>query len=79
MRGRRPGRPTKKVKASVEQWLDINRTGIMFQVKGKWKRNKKTVGTLTVSVGGLRWKPANGKYTRWWNWNEVDAWLTGPG
>jgi len=29
------------------------------------------VGTLTVSVGGLRWLPANGKATRRKSWDKV--------
>jgi hypothetical protein len=77
MKGRQKGRPTKWVWASVEQWIDVNRTGFKFYVSPKWKRKSKTTGTLIVSVGGLRWRPAKGKITRWWNWNEVEEWLTG--
>jgi hypothetical protein len=76
MKGRQKGRPTKWVRASVEQWVDVNKTGFLFEVSRKWKRNQKTVGTLTVSVGGLRWLPANGKATRRKPWHEVAEWLT---
>lgn len=77
MKGRQMGRPTKWVSASIEQWIDVNRTGFMFHVAPKWKRKSKTVGTLIVSVGGLRWRPSKGKITRWRNWDEVEKWLTG--
>lgn len=57
MKGRQPGRPTKWVSASVEQWLDINRRGFDFVIWEKWTHSpKKKLGTLTVSVGGLRWR-----------------------
>lgn len=71
MKGRQAGRPTKWVYASVEQWLEINKTGFQFAVWEKWKRKKKMVGTLTVSVGGIRWLPANGKAQRRRSWDEV--------
>ncbi len=76
MRGRRPGRPTKWVYASVEQWLDIDRTGFHFAVYDKWKQKRKKLGTLVVSVGGLRWLPASGKYHRRRDWGAVSEWLT---
>jgi len=75
VKGRQKGRPTKWVRASVEQWVDVNRTGFSFEISSKWKRNQKTVGRLTVSVGGIRWRPANGKATRQRNWYEVAEWL----
>jgi hypothetical protein len=76
MKGRQKGRPTKWVRASVEQWIDVNRTGIKFDITRKWKRRSKKLGTLIVSVGGLRWLPAKGKATRWQDWNRVKDWLT---
>ena len=71
MKGRQAGRPTNWVYASVEQWLAINKTGFQFAVWEKWKRKQKMVGTLTVSVGGLRWLPANGKATRRKSWDKI--------
>lgn len=79
MKGRQKGRPTKWVQASVEQLIDVNRAGIRFDVSAKWKRNEKTVGTLIVSVGGLRWLPRHGRATRWRDWNQVEAWLMEKG
>jgi hypothetical protein len=76
MRGRQPGRPTKWVHARVEQWLDIDRTGLHFVVFEKWKQKRKRLGTLVVSVGGLRWRPANGKYHRRRDCGAVSEWLT---
>ena len=41
MRGRQPGRPTKRVYASVEQWLEIDRSGFHFMIYEKWKQKRK--------------------------------------
>ncbi len=40
-----------------------------FEIWEKWKQKDKKVGTLIVSVGGLRWRSSKkGKYiTRDWN------------
>ena len=71
MRGRQKGRPTKWVYANVEQGMYVDKTGFKFAVWEKWKRTKRMVGTLTVSVGGLRWLPAKGRVRRWKNWKQV--------
>jgi hypothetical protein len=76
MKGRQKGRPTKWVYAKVEQWIYVDRTGFKFAVWEKWKRNERMVGTLTVSVGGLRWLPANGKARRHRSWSEAADWLS---
>ena len=68
MRGRQPGRPTKWVRARVGAPVDIGKRGISFEVWDKWKRSPTKVGTLTVSVGGLRWRPASGKILRQKTW-----------
>ena len=75
-RGRQPGRPTKWVYASVEQWIDIDRSGLRFVVYEKWKQKRKRLGTLVVSVGGLRWRPGNGKFHRRRDWRAAAEWLT---
>ena len=61
MKGRQKGRPTKWVHATIEQSIFVDRAGFTFSVWRKWKRNRSMVGTLTVSVGGLRWLPVRGK------------------
>jgi hypothetical protein len=71
MKGRQKGRPTKWVHAHMEQAVGVDRTGFRFVVWEKWKRTEKRVGTLTVSVGGLRWLSANGKARRRRSWGEV--------
>ena len=76
MKGRQPGRATKWVYGSVEQWIPVDRSGFRFAVWEKWKRKERMVGTLTVSVGGLRWLPANGKAQRRHDWREVAEWLS---
>lgn len=76
MRGRRQGRPTKWLKATVNEALDVSKSGITFEVWTKWKKKGKKLGTLTVSVGGLRWRPENGKRDRRMNWDKVERWFT---
>jgi hypothetical protein len=76
MKGRQSGRPTKWVYATVDQWLHVDKTGFRFAVWEKWKRKEKKVGTLTVSVGGIRWLPARGKAQRWRTWQEIADWLS---
>ncbi|HEY2761473.1 MAG TPA: hypothetical protein VGI75_12040 [Pirellulales bacterium] len=71
MKGRRKGRPTKWVSAQVEQSIYIGKPGVKFEVWGKWKKKDRKLGTLVVSVGGLRWKPMNGKTSRPKSWNDV--------
>jgi len=75
MKGRQKGRPTKWVYASVDQWLDVDKTGFHFAVWKKWKRRKQKLGTLTISVGGLRWRPGKGKALRRRSWDDVAEWL----
>lgn len=77
MRGRQKGRPTKWVYASVEQGMYVDLAGFKFDVWEKWARTKRKVGTLTVSVGGLRWLPPKGKAKRWKKWDDVALWLSG--
>ena len=75
MRGRRPGRPTKWLQATVKERLSVSTTGIRFEVWSKWKKKDKKLGTLTVSVGGLRWRPESGKKDRRRTWEQVDEWF----
>jgi hypothetical protein len=79
MRGRRPGRPAQWLWAGVHEPMQLGRTGITFEVWGKWRKKGKKLGTLTVSVGGLRWRPAKGKWTRRHGWREVAEWLRDRG
>jgi hypothetical protein len=76
MKGRQLGRPTKWVQAQIGQHVRVNRTGFSFVVWEKWKRVENRVGTLTVSVGGLRWLPTHGRATRRRTWLEVADWLS---
>jgi hypothetical protein len=75
MRGRRRGRPTKWLRATVEEAIDVSTTGIRFEVWTKWKKKNKKLGTLIVSVGGLRWSPLNAKKERRRTWDEVDEYF----
>lgn len=75
MRGRRPGRATKLVSAQVLESVAIGRAGITFEVWRKWKKNRRKLGTLTVSVGGLRWWPHKAPKYRQRSWNTVAEWF----
>lgn len=75
MRGRQPGRPTNWVSASIEQPIDVDRNGMTFRVWKKWTKSGGLLGTLLVSNGGLRWRPANGKYLRRKTWMKVADFL----
>ena len=75
MKGRQPGRPTKWVKASVLEYVEIGKPGIQFEVWEKWKRNRRKLGTLIISVGGLRWRPLSGKLSKQKSWDILAEWL----
>jgi len=69
MKGKQKGRPTKWVTAGVNQPIEIGKPGVTFEVWEKWKRKHTKLGTLTVSVGGLRWWPTNAKKDRGISWS----------
>ncbi len=75
MKGRQKGRPTKWVKATMEQTVVIGKPGIQFEVWEKWKKRRKKLGTLTVSVGGLRWWPHKAQGYRQRSWEKVAEWF----
>jgi hypothetical protein len=77
MKGRQKGRPTKWVQASVQESLMIGKPGIQFEVWEKWKRKKRKLGTLIVSVGGLRWKPNKGRIPTPKGWRALAEWFAG--
>jgi hypothetical protein len=78
MRGRQQGRPTKWVSAKVGESLEIGKRGVSFEVWEKWKRSPTKIGTLTVSVGGLRWRPVSGKLLRQKSWDALADWFAAP-
>jgi hypothetical protein len=75
MKGRQRGRPTKWVETTVLEYIDIGKRGIQFEVWEKWKQTKRKLGTLTISVGGLRWWPQNGKRYKQKNWDDLAYWF----
>jgi hypothetical protein len=75
MKGRQPGRPTKWVKARLLEYVEVGKPGIQFEVWEKWKRNRRKLGTLIISVGGLRWRPTSGKLSRQKSWETLANWL----
>lgn len=75
MAGRQKGRPTKWVSATVEEALPVGKPGITFEVWEKWKKKRKKLGTLTASVGGLRWWPHKAPKPRQKTWKQVAEWF----
>jgi hypothetical protein len=75
MKGRQKGRPTKWVDASVQERFYIGKPGVQFEVWEKWKKKGRKLGTLIVSVGGLRWKPKKGRISRQRTWDALSEWL----
>ena len=75
MKGRQKGRPTKWVETSVLEYIAIGKRGIQFEVWEKWKQKKRKLGTLTVSVGGLRWWAQNGKQHKQKSWDALSDWF----
>jgi hypothetical protein len=78
MKGRQKGRPTKWVSATVEEYVSIGKRGVQFEVWEKWRKKRRKLGTLTVSVGGLRWWPHKGKVSRQTSWDTLASWFTPP-
>ena len=77
MKGKQKGRPTKWVNASVSESIFVGKAGFTFEVWEKWKRGRRKLGTLIVSVGGLRWWPqgAHEASSRRRSWNSVAEWF----
>jgi hypothetical protein len=76
MASRAKGLPTKWVYAKVREELSVGKPGVKFEVWDKWKWNgkEKKLGTLIVSVGGLRWRPRKGRISQK-SWDAVKAWF----
>jgi hypothetical protein len=73
MRGRVSGRPTKWLEATINESVEMGKAGVTFEVWQKWRKVDKKLGTLTVSVGGLRWLTSHGKKERRKSWDDVRA------
>jgi hypothetical protein len=55
----------------------MGKAGIQFEVWQKWKKRDKKLGTLTVSVGGLRWLTSHGKKEHRRTWDDVSEFFEG--
>lgn len=75
MKGRQRGRPTKWVVASVNEAIAVGKPGVTFEVWDKWRKKRRKLGTLTISVGGLRWWPHKAPRERQRTWEELDLWF----
>jgi hypothetical protein len=70
------GRPIKWVTGSIKEPIYIGKPGVKFKVWDKWKKSGQSrLGTLTVSIGGLAWRPAKGKVRATKSWDAVAAWF----
>lgn len=64
------GRPKKWVTAKVTQPIWLGKAGITIVIWDKWGRTR--LGTLVVSVGGLRWYAYKAKKpTAKYKWNQL--------
>ena len=77
MKGRQQGRPTKWVTATMKEHVAVGKPGVKFEVWEKWKKNRRKLGTLTVTVGGLRWRPHKGKLSKQLSWDTFAEWFEG--
>jgi hypothetical protein len=75
MKGRQKGRPTKWVSAEILEYVAIGKRGVQFEVWEKWKKNQRKLGTLIISMGGLRWRPQNGKLSKQKSWDALSGWF----
>lgn len=69
------GKFSKWVSATVNEPLWLGKPGVTFQVWSKHKKARKKLGTLTVSVGGLRWLSYQGKKEIPVSWDRVREWF----
>jgi hypothetical protein len=69
MKGRQQGRPTKRVTATMKEHVAVGKPGVKFEVCEKWKKTRRKLGTLIVTVGGLRWRPHKGKRSKQLSWD----------
>jgi hypothetical protein len=77
MKGRQKGRPIKWVSANVREPLSIGKRGVEFEIWDKWsKKSQRKLGTLTINVGGLRWRPCNGKLSKKMSWDDLSEHFT---
>jgi hypothetical protein len=76
MKGRQKRRPTKWGAAKVDEAIGIGKPGTTIEVWEMWKKTRKKPGTLTVSVGGSRWRPHKAASHRQISWDKVAEWLT---
>jgi hypothetical protein len=60
------GRPGKWVTARITEPVALGKTGISVVVWDKWGKTRR--GTLTVSVGGVRWHPYKTRKASRMNW-----------
>ena len=75
MKGRQKGRPVMWVYGAMREKHDVGKAGFTFEVWEKWRKTSRTkYGTLTVSVGGIRWSPSGGKARRC-SWKDLATWM----
>jgi hypothetical protein len=63
------GKYSKWARLDIKETLWLTKAGVSIVVWDKWGKKRK--GKLTVSVGGLRWKPYMGKKAVRVTWDEL--------
>jgi len=61
----------------MKEHVAVGKPGVKFEVWEKWKKNRRKLGTLTVTVGGLRWRPHKAKLLKQLNWDTFAEWFEG--
>ena len=74
---KKEGGATKWVRASIQDSWFIRKQGIQFEVWEKKNGKRRKLGTLVISVGGLRWKPKKGPSPRPKGWRQLAEWFVG--
>ena len=71
------GKFSKWTSATINEPLWLGKPGVTFEVWSKHKKTRKKLGTLTVTVAGLRWLPHQGKKKKQRAWDKVRDWFEG--
>jgi hypothetical protein len=71
------GKFSKWTRATIDEELWLGKVGIKFEVWTKYKKQRKKLGTVRVTVAGLRWLPHMGKREIRRSWDQVAGWFEG--
>jgi len=69
------GKSSKWTSAIVNEQVWLGKPGIEFHVWSKYKKRRAQLGTLQVTVAGLRWLPHQGKQQVFRSWEKARDWF----